>query len=289
MMTSSMKRNIFLSLLPAIVIFTIFLVIPILIMGVTSFFSWTGSGLEFVGTFNYERLFTRDRAYGAALRNTLVWIGVALFIHIPLAVLVAMILSKKIRGWKIFRTLFFIPNIVSYASLSIVFLAFYNARYGMLNTTLGSFGLEQFQQDWLFQRETALAAIILTWVFMIGFYMIIILAEIASIPESLYEASAIDGANAWQQDLYITLPLLRNAIGTSMILAATLSLIYFEGIFLMTQGGPANATMNLPMLAYSQYQNFRWGYTNAIGTTILLLGLVFILIIRTVFRVGERH
>jgi raffinose/stachyose/melibiose transport system permease protein len=115
------------------------------------------------------------------------------------------------------------------------------------------------------------------------------MAEIVSIPESLYEAASIDGANRWQQDLYITLPLLRNVIGTCMILAATLSLIYFEGIFLMTGGGPANATMNLPMLAYNQYSNFRWGYTNAIGLTILILGLIFILVIRTVFRVGEEN
>jgi raffinose/stachyose/melibiose transport system permease protein len=191
-------------------------------------------------------------------------------------------------GWRIFRTLFFIPNIISYASLSVVYLSFFNARYGLLNTILEDVGLDGLTRDWLFSTDTALAAIIMTWLFQIGLYMLLFMAEIAAIPEQLYEAAEIDGATEFQKDFLITIPLLRNIIGTAMILAATQSLIYFEGILLMTEGGPANATLNLPMFAYRNYSNFNWGYTNAIGVIILIFGIVLIVSIRQLFRVGRR-
>lgn len=286
-MTKNFRKHIYLSILPAAVMFTVFMVIPIVIIFVTSFFQWDARGLVFNGLGNYERLL-KDRAFKDALRNTAIWMAAATLLHIPFAALVAIILSKKLRGWKIFRTLFFLPNIVSYAALSIVFLAFYNARYGLLNSALGSIGLEHLQSDWLFQRDTALPALILTWVFQIGLYMIIIMAEIVSIPDSIYEAAQIDGASHLQQDFFITLPLLRNVLGTCMILSATRSLIYFEGILLMTNGGPMNATLNLPMFAYKEYSNYHYGYTNTIGFVILIFGLITIVVIRRLFRIGER-
>lgn len=283
-----MRLSIGLSLLPAAVLFTTFMIVPIGIMIVTSFYQWNAFGLQFLGFDNYIRLFTADRASTAALSNTATWILAACLLHVPMGLMVAVILSKKMRGWRIFRTLFFIPNIISYASLSIVYLSFFNARYGLLNSTLGGIGLEGLQQDWLFQTDTALYAMIATWLFQIGLYMLLFMAEIAAIPESLYEAAEIDGATEFQKDLLITVPLLRNIIGTAMILAATQSLIYFEGILLMTNGGPANATLNMPMFAYRNYSNFNWGYTNAIGVLILILGIVLIVTIRALFRVGRR-
>jgi len=283
-----MKLQIGLSLLPAVLLFTTFMIVPIGIMIVTSFYQWNAFGLEWLGLDNYQRLFTQDRAASSALINTAIWIGAACFLHVPMGLAVAVILSKKLRGWRIFRTLFFIPNIISYASLSIVYLSFFNARYGLLNSMLEGAGFEGLTRDWLFTTDTALAAIIMTWLFQIGLYMLLFMAEIAAIPEQLYEAAEIDGASEFQKDLLITIPLLRNIIGTAMILAATRSLIYFEGILLMTEGGPANATLNLPMFAYRNYSNFNWGYTNAIGVLILIIGIVLIVSIRQLFNVGRR-
>lgn len=287
MMTRNLRISIAASLMPACVIFTVFFIIPIGIMIVTSFYDWGARGMTFIGLENYIRLMD-DFAFHDALRNTAIWVAAAILLHVPLAVLVAVVLSKKMMGWKIFRTLFFIPNIISYAALSVVFLNFYNARFGLLNSILDSVGLGHWGRDWLFSTDTALAAIIFSWLFHVGLYMIIVMAEIVAIPDEIYEAADIDGASAVQKDLYITLPLLRNIIGTCMILAATQSLIYFEGVLLMTNGGPANATLNLPMFAYQEYSLFRWGYTNTIGLVILSAGLMLILIIKTIFRVGER-
>lgn len=287
MQIRGMRLSIALSLLPGAVLFVTFLVIPIGIMMVTSLYKWNAFGLEYVGLDNYVRLFTRDRAAMRALSNTAIWIVAATLIHVPLGLLVAIVLSKKLFGWRVFRTLFFIPNIISYASLSIVYLSFFNARYGLFNSILATIGLESLQQDWLFQTNTALYAMIATWLFQVGLYMLLFLAEIAAIPESLYEAAKIDGASEFQQDILVTIPMMRNIIGTAMILSATQSLIYFEGILIMTNGGPANATLNLPMFAYRNYSNFNWGYTNSIGVMILVFGLVLIIAIRAVFRVGS--
>ena len=285
MLNRSFKRNIYLSLLPAVVIFTVFMVIPILILIGTSFTRWRTSGITAAGLANYARLLN-DPAFWKAVTNTGIWMGAAALIHVPLAVLVAMILSRKVRGWKLFRTLFFLPNIVSYASLAIVFGAAYNPRYGVVNNALDALGFKR--QDFLFQTDTALAALILTWLFMVGLYMIIIMAEIVAIPDSLYEAASIDGATRTQQDVFVTLPLLRNVVGTCVILAVTQSLIYFEGILLLTNGGPRNATLNLPMFAYQKYQLFEWGYANAIGVVIFILGLLSIALVWSLFRVGKR-
>ncbi|MEM7735911.1 MAG: sugar ABC transporter permease, partial [Deinococcota bacterium] len=273
MLNRSFKRDIYLSILPALLVFLVFMVLPIVILIATSFTRWRTTGISFAGFTNYIRL-VNDPAFWKAMSNTGIWVAAAALIHVPLAVLVALILSRKIRGWKIFRTLFFLPNIVSYASLAIVFGAAYNPRYGIINNTIDALGFRR--QDFLFQTDTALTALILTWLFMVGLYMIIVMADIVAIPESFYEAAAIDGASRIQQDVFITLPLLRNVIGTCTILAVTGSLIYFEGILLLTNGGPRNATLNLPMFAYQKYQLFEWGYANTIGVVIFALGLISI-------------
>ncbi len=285
MLTNAFKRNIYLSILPAFLIFSTFLILPIFILVVTSFSRWNGGDVVFIGVTNYVRLLN-DPAFWKAILNTVIWIAVAVFIHLPLAVLAALILSKKIRGWKIFRTLIFLPNIVSYASLAFVFQQIYNPRYGFINNTLDSLGFKR--QDFLFQSDTALTALILTWLFMVGLYMIIVMAEIVAIPESLYEAAAIDGATQTQQDLFITVPLLRNVVGTCTILSVTQSLIYFEGILLTTEGGPRNATLNLPMLAYKHKELVDWGYANTVGVVIFLLGILSIVVIWQLFRVGKK-
>lgn len=287
-MLKNLRLSIFLSLLPALVLFVTFLALPFAMILATSFYQWDASGLTFIGVRNYVELWD-SRSFTSAMGNTAIWVSAAVFIHVPLAVVVAIILSRKIRGWKIFRTLFFLPNIVSFSALAIVFLGFYNARYGALNMVLADLGLEHLQTDWLFNYDTALFALIATWIFHVGLYMIIVMAEIAAIPEDLYEAAIIDGANELQQDFHITLPLLRNVIGTCMILTVTQSLIYFEGIFLTTGGGPANATLNLSMATYRAFEDYDWGEANAIGIHILGLGVVAVIAIRKLFRIGETY
>lgn len=286
-MPQNIRLAIFLSLLPALVLFVTFLAIPFLAIVTTSFFQWDASGLTFNAGANYAELWD-SRGFTSAMRNTAIWVAAGVFLHVPMAVVLAMILSRRVRGWKVFRTLFFLPNIVSFSALAIVFLNFYNARYGALNMALRDLGLEGWARDWLFDYNTALYALIAAWLFHVGLYMIIVMAEIAAIPEDIYDQAIIDGASELQQDIHLTLPLLRNVIGTCMILTVTQSLIYFEGIFLTTKGGPANATLNLSMATYRDFSEFEWGQANTIGVHIVILGVVAIVAIRRIFRVGER-
>ena len=124
--------------------------------------------------------------------------------------------------------------------------------------------------------------------FNIGLWMIIIMAEIAAIPDGLYEAAQIDGASRIQQSRYITLPLLRNVIGTCMILSVSIGLVSFELIFLMTEGGPANETLNLAMHLYNKFTFTQFGYANSIAVFLIALGFAMMLTINRLFRVGEQ-
>lgn len=287
-MKRHLHRSIALSLTPAILLFSVFFLLPLAVVIYTSFFNWSLAELTFTGFENYREM-VQERAFQKAVRNNLIWSAAVVFIHIPLATFVAILLSEKMRGWRVFRTVFFIPNMISWAALSLIFRnVIYNPQWGLLNSVLEGIGLESWTRPWLVDLNFALPAVIMSWMFNIGLWMVIIMAEIAAIPNGLYEAAQIDGANKLQQGRFITLPLLKNVIGTCMILSVSLGLVSFELIFLMTAGGPANETMNLAMHLYNKFTFTQFGYANSIAVFLIILGFVLMLVINRVFRVGER-
>ncbi len=287
-MKRDLYRGIALSLAPAVLLFSIFFLLPLGAVIYTSFYDWNLSGLSFVGLENYREMFD-ERAFQKAVRNNLIWSAAVIFLHVPLATFAAILLSEKMPGWKVFRTLFFIPNMISWAALALIYRnVVYNPQWGLVNSVLERVGLESLQRQWLADLTWALPAVIATWMFNIGLWMVIIMAEIASIPGSLYEAAEIDGATRPQQVRHITLPLLRNVIGTCMILSVSIGLVSFEVIFLMTEGGPANETMNLAMHLYNKFTFTQFGYANAIGVFLIGLGFLLMMILNRAFRVGEQ-
>jgi raffinose/stachyose/melibiose transport system permease protein len=148
--------------------------------------------------------------------------------------------------------------------------------------------LEEFAHNWSFEPSTAFLSVTATWLLYAGLIMLLVLTEIGTIPASLYEAADLDGASQWQKDLFITLPQLRNVIGTCIIIASTSKLKEFELIYLTTKGGPGTETMNLPLYLYNTAitQN-NFGYSNMIGTVLIALGLVLIYIISRAFRIAS--
>ena len=287
-MKRDLYRGIAISLTPAVLLFSIFFLLPLGAVLYTSFFDWSLAGLSFVGLENYREMFD-ERAFQKAVRNNLIWSAAVVLLHVPLATGVAILLSEKMRGWKVFRTLFFIPNMISWAALALIYRnVVYNPQWGLLNSVLGRVGLESWQRQWLADLDWALPAVIATWMFNIGLWMVIIMAEIAGIPDNLYEAAEIDGASRPQQVRHITLPLLRNVIGTCMILSVSIGLVSFEVIFLMTEGGPANETLNLAMHLYNKFTFTQFGYANAIGVFLIGLGFLLMTLINRTFRVGEQ-
>jgi raffinose/stachyose/melibiose transport system permease protein len=284
--TPGMRLGIALSLLPAIVVFTTFFLVPLGVVVVTSLTDWGPIGSSYVGLHNFRVLFS-DHVFWQALRNTAAFSAAAVLIQVPVGVAIAIILSRQIRGWRVLRTIYFLPNVVSGAALGMVYLTFYNPRYGLLNSILGALGFSS-SRDWLFDVDTALPAVAATWVLTAGVIMILVMAEIAAIPDDVTEAARVDGASPWQVTRHITLPLLRNIIGVCVILVLLFTLAYFDGVYVMTGGGPANHTLTLSLYAFQQYSDSSWGYANAIGTVLVVFGFVVMAAVRRLFRVGQR-
>lgn len=273
---------------PLILFFIVFLLAPVIIVFGTSFLEWKGfSGtVTFIGLDNYIAAM-KDAEFIVSFKHTLIWIFLQSTIHVTIGVSFAIIISKKFKGWKILRTSFMIPNMISASALGFIFLMIFNGQIGLINSILKKLNLEEFARNWFFDSSTAFVSVTVTWLLFAGLIMLLVLTEIGTIPASLYEAADLDGASQWQKDLFITIPQLRNVIGTCMIIAATSKLKEFELIYMTTKGGPGTETMSLPLYLYntSIIQN-NFGYSNMIGTVLIALGLILIYIISKVFRIA---
>lgn len=278
------KIGMVLFLLPAAILFITFFVYPVTYVFLTSFTKWDGVGAkEFVALKNYKFLFT-DEVFLKSIKNNVLWALSAGFIQVPLAVLVALLLSKKPRGWKILRTIFYFPNIISGLALAMMWLAIYNSEYGALNGLLKAIGLGSLSKNWLGGMHTAFPAMIVYWLFYIGYFMVIVMADISSIPESYYEAAEIDGASPLRQDLHITLPLIKGSIVTCLTLALIYGLRQFENVYLMTNGGPDNNTSVMVLYLFKEFGNMNYGLANAAGVVLILIGSMVIVAVRKAFR-----
>jgi raffinose/stachyose/melibiose transport system permease protein len=280
-----MRGPVALSLVPAIALFGTFFLVPLIALLITAFSRWGGIDFTFTGLANYKRLFV-DPVFWKATGNTLFYCAASIVVQIPLGVAIGMTLSMKMRGWKVFRTIIFIPFVISGAAYALIFSMFYNPRYGLLNNMLAPLGVSG--RDWLFESSTARWAVAGTFVLILGFVVVVIMAEIASIPGELHEAAEMDGASLWQRQGYIILPLLRNAIGTCVLVRLLADIGMFDLVFILTSGGPNDATATLALYAYRAYVSGDWGYANAAGTIILLVGAILIVSVRRAFRIGER-
>lgn len=276
-------------LAPTIVLFLLIYAIPVCTVFFTSFCDWKLlKPASFIGGQNYLNLFTQDRDFIVALKNTSLWVLLQSSFHVTLGVTIAIILAKHVPLWKFVRTSYMVPNIISTAARAMVFLSLFNPEYGVVNSILKMFFGNDFVKNWYFDPSTALFTVTCGWVFYAGTIMIMVMAEIVSIPESLLEAARIDGASPWQIDTRIVLPLLRNVIGTSVILAATSMLKEFEMIFLTTKGGPGNMTYNMPLYLYkTAIMSNNYGYANAIGTLLIGVGVLVVISINRLFKFGQ--
>lgn len=268
-------------LLPVSVLFFFFFIYPFLFTIYTSFTSWRGIGsMKFNGLANYTKLLG-DPTFRKALGNNVIWALSQGFIQVPLACLVAMILVRKPHFWRSLRTIYYLPNVISTVALAMVWVAIYNVE-GPLNAILGAlFGAEK--RNWLGNPDTALFAVIFQTVIYIGYFMIILLASAMNIPRSLYEAAEIDGASTFQQELNITLPMLRGSLITTMTLAMAYGMRHFESTFLMTGGGPAYATTTMGIDLYLKMDALRYSEASTAGVFLILMGTVVITALRKIF------
>ena len=279
-------KGIALFLLPALILYGAFFIYPLGFVFGISLTEWNGvTAPQFRGVRNFVDLALND-TFRLSVRNNFIWALSLGFLQIFLAAVVAMILTRRPAGWRVLRTIYFLPNVISQVAIAMLWMAIYNAEHGILNQILTSLALEQWTHNWLGEIETALPAIIAQQVLYIGYFMIIVLAGTMAIPVSFYEAAEIDGANVWQQETHITLPMVRGILITAMTLAMAYGMRHFEATFLMTAGGPANSTSVMGLMLYNMMGHLDYGHANAVGAILIILGGVLIVTIRSLL--GQR-
>ncbi|AEY65327.1 sugar ABC transporter permease [Clostridium sp. BNL1100] len=283
------KGYIALFLIPTLILFLIVYAVSIVILFGTSFTEWsTGRNPIFIGLGNYIKMFTDDSDFRQSFINTIIWIVLQSTVHVCIGVVFAIILNMKEFYWKFARTVFMIPNIISGAAVGMLFLCILNPEFGAVNSIIRLLGLEDFSQNWFMDYKTSFFSVTMTWLPYAAIVTILVLAEIAAIPDGLFEAARIDGASEIKINLYVVLPLLRNIIGTCVILSGTSMLQKLDIIVMTTGGGPGNQTMNLPMYIYkTALMDNNFGYSNTIGTFLVAFGIVLVLIYRKIFKIGS--
>jgi raffinose/stachyose/melibiose transport system permease protein len=263
---------------PSVVLALTFIVFPLIFVIVMSLTQWAGIGpAKYIGVQNYTYLF-KDPSFRSAIYNTLVWAAAGIFVQTPLCLLTALILSRRPFMWKVFRTALFIPSVVSTTILALMWYFMLDPSVGLVNGTLNAVGLKSLTHTWLSDPSTAQFAIMVPFVIYIGFGMVLFLTQIFTIPKEMFEAARLDGANVWQQDLYITIPAIRRAIALWVLFLVGYVLKMFEYPFIMTDGGPVNTTMNLPLYVYNQMVTANaYGLAMAAGVVTVVLGAVLML------------
>lgn len=276
------NRTIVLFLLPAFILLSIFLAYPIFRSTYFSLFNWKGLGpaVDYIGLENYKRLLT-DQVFLKAVKNGVLIVVFSLIIQLPLAMGLALIVGRNIPGRSFFRAIFFMPFVLSEVITAIMWLILYNPnpRRGFLNAIINIIpNLEP--QAWLADTRLVLPAIfvVLTWKY-VGFHMLLYITGLQNIPRDIEEAALIDGVNNRQMVTHITLPLLAGTIKTSVYLSIIGSLQVYALVWIMTRGGPVNASevMSTYMYRYS-FVRFELGYGSAVAIVMLLISLTFSII-----------
>jgi len=276
-------------LAPALAVFVLFYLVPIVTVFVTGFTKWNGfNSPEFIGFDNYIKLFTYNNTFAISLRNLFLWSLIAATLHVGFGTLVAFILFKRPCGWRLVRGTFMIPNVISVAAWAMIYKFIFNDDIGIINNFMRNIGFSDFHVKWFYEMPAAFFAVTFTWLFYAVIVMLIVLNDLMAIPKDIHEAALLDGANEWQVTRYINLPLVKKAIGTGIILSVTSRIAMFEEVALTTRGGPGNETYNIPLMLYNGIVNSEYGYANAAGTIMILLGVAVMALINRLFRMNER-
>ena len=278
-------------LTPSILLFVLIFAAPIATVIGSSFTDWRmNRPPSFIGVSNYIELFTNDRSFSAALFNTMKWIVLQSTINVGMGLLVALLTANKKPFLRFVKVAYLVPSVISSSALAMIFFFVFHPTLGLVNNIIRLLWNPEFNQNWYFQSNTAFMAVTLTTIFFAGTFCLLFSAQIASIPEAIFESVRIDGASGLATIFYITLPMIRHIIGTCMILAAAGAIKTFEVIYLTTGGGPGTKTINLSVYLYNiQMRSDRYGYGNAVGTIMIILGVAVIALINRIFRNRDQY
>lgn len=274
------KRWMILYLMPGLFFAVVFFIVPLIYILYVSFFEWNGlNHMTLVGIQNYCDVL-KDVNFRMALKNTILWILAAVCIHVPFGLLLALLLNRKVYGWKVFRVLFFLPNVISITALAFLWYFIYHQDMGLLNYGLRAVGLFSLTRGWLTDFRTALPATMVPFVLYVGLTTVIFLTQLATVSDEMREAAILDGATGWQMDRYVYIPLVKPAIATNLMLNVAFCLKNFEYPFVMTSGGPINSTTTLSLYVYKKMMNAnQYGISMVGSVCTILLGFLLMLLV----------
>ncbi|MGN6241350.1 MAG: carbohydrate ABC transporter permease [Cellulosimicrobium cellulans] len=276
-------------LVPPLVLYGVAVLLPIVQSLFLSLFRWDGiSAMDFVGLDNYTKMFTRDDVFWTAFGNALGYLAICLVLQLGGALAVAGLLTALPRARELVKTLYLLPSVISTVAIAFLFQRIYSLEpVGLLNQILGWVGLESLQTAWLSNVDTVLAAVSVPegWRFT-GLYMLIVYAALIAVPRELEEAARLDGASWWQVFWRIRFPYIRPVWITTTIMATTFALRGFDIPYLLTNGGPGQASELLTTYMYkTAFVHTDYGYASAISVFIVVeclvaVGLIFLLLRR---------
>ncbi|WP_205856787.1 carbohydrate ABC transporter permease, partial [Phytoactinopolyspora endophytica] len=261
---------------PALALFVLFVIVPVLTAVQMSVYRWRGFGPleDFVGLSNYVSVLTNDVFTGALLNNLTIIVG-SIVLQLPLGLAIALLLNRNMRGQGLLRTIVFVPFVLSEVIAGVVWFQLLQPRYGVIDTVLDGIGLQGPEQGWLGDPDIALwtVLIVLTWKYL-GLAVLLFLAGLQGVPDDLYEAAQLDGASWWQVQRKITIPLLGPTIRTWAFLSMIGSLQLFDMVWILTRGGPANSTTTMVTFLVNEGTNRQnYGIAGAASMILFVIAL----------------
>ncbi|MDZ4719079.1 MAG: sugar ABC transporter permease [Roseiflexaceae bacterium] len=266
--------------LPILLLFLVVVIGPSFAAVYYSFTDWSGIGpAEWVGTANFRKLLFEDMSFRKAFGNNVIWMAIFLIVPVALALLAAGVLAPVKRGGMAFRAAIFIPYILPTVIVAQVWRYLLSPTQGV-GAALANVGILGFDKAFLGQSSTALYAIafVNNWQWW-GFLMVLFLAAMQNIPHDLYEAARLDGASAWQEFRFVTIPGIMPTLVFMLLMTAIWSFLIFDYVYILTQGGPAGSSEVLGTLLYKNaFNRFEAGYASALGLTMSFFAGVIICI-----------
>jgi ABC-type sugar transport system permease subunit len=263
--------------LPAMLLYTLYVAWPVISTVLASFFDWDGISPDraFIGLQNYIDLFTRDRAFRSSIVNNVLWSFIVVGSLLVVGFLIAYALSGPLRLRNLYRTAFFLPTAASLVVVAFVWRYIYSASVGPLNVLLRDLGLDDFTRVWLADAQVTIFAVmgVAIWA-SLGLSLVVFLAAINSIPKELFESADIDGASEWQKLRHIAYPLTSTARRALLILGLILAINEFGFVFFLSEGGPFHASEVMAFQIYDlSFVLNRTGYASALTVVLLIISL----------------
>jgi raffinose/stachyose/melibiose transport system permease protein len=288
----SNKKDIFFMVLPGVAFLLFAMVLPILMSVYYGMTNWTGIGkMNFVGIDNFKTILFQDPTFWISLLNALILSLVTIFIQNPIAFLVCIMLVACKKGERFFRTVYFVPAVISIVVTTKLWVSIFSSQFGLLNKFLSLIGLGFLQTDWLSNIHTALGSVILIVIWQgFGWAILFYYAGLVGIPKELQEAARIDGASGIKLYTKVVLPLMMPVIKAITLIALITCLKQMETVYLSTGGGPGDLTQFLANYLYKKaFESSQYGYGNALSVLFVMICILgtYLLNIFTRSDVGE--